>query len=687
MEDVALQKRVELVLERLDRLPSPGVVAIRLFQATASSETALSDVVSILRQDPAMASRVLSLCRRCHRGLAEEVDSLERAVVLLGFQEIRTATLAIEISGIFESAGAEAQMEPLRRHALLVASLSRLIVDRGMDHPPLDPAAAYLAGLLHNLGHLALASAIPAPFGKLVESASLSEHDLDETLQRVIGVDGPLVGGRLASSWGLPRDIRRLLTRKERTETEFGKGLGYVVGLAEDLLRRSGFAPWRSRCSPTSVLDRLREIGLSESDADELTGLAVEAAAEDAVIMGLAHQPSNQILLRTLANANAELERLVHEPTVDPRTTSREMLDLLSEVTPNRGVGAMLVTIRRCLAARKPKLEVRIAWHGDDGWIGVDVDGAHRDLGRRPEGWIPSAIERAKGPDSTRLLIDCEDRDLVDPREMRVLENLLEAAAAHATRTKVDDRIDSAVRRDERRWDVTIQREADHRVAEVTAGAAHEINDPLSVIVGRSQILKGWSGDPSVTSAASEIFEAAQRIAGVVAGLHRHVTAFRIAPREISSGDLLGRCAEEAQRVLVDLGPVEIEDRTGDRSVHLDVRRIVDVVVETCRNALEAQEDAQIRLRASSDAVNDRWILQVEDNGPGFGRMALEHAFDPFFSLKPAGRKAGMGLAVARRVMEAHGGDAFVRNHAQGGGSVVFSFPLVGECAAPRDAA
>ena len=97
--------------------------------------------------------------------------------------------------------------------------------------------------------------------------------------------------------------------------------------------------------------------------------------------------------------------------------------------------------------------------------------------------------------------------------------------------------------------------------------------------------------------------------------------------------------------------------------------------MEACRNASEAQEDVQIRLRGSSDASNSRWDLQVDDDGPGFGRSGLEHAFDPFFSLKPAGRKAGMGLAVARRVMEAHGGSAMVRNHVKGGGSVVFSFP------------
>jgi signal transduction histidine kinase len=76
--------------------------------------------------------------------------------------------------------------------------------------------------------------------------------------------------------------------------------------------------------------------------------------------------------------------------------------------------------------------------------------------------------------------------------------------------------------------------------------------------------------------------------------------------------------------------------------------------------------------------VDGRWTVQVEDDGPGFGREALDHAFQPFFSLKPAGRRAGLGLAIVRRVVEAHGGNVVVRNHSEGGGCLVVSLPLRG---------
>ncbi len=687
MSGEPLQKRVDLVLERLDRLPSPGAVAIRLFQATGSSETALSDVVSILRQDPGMAARVLSMCRRCHLGLAEEVDSLERAVVLLGFQEIRAATLAIEITGILGEADTHGRLEDLRRHSILVASLSRLIVDHSRVVDSIDPGAAYLGGLLHNLGHLALASAIPTPFSKLVDSASLSVEDLDETLLRVVGLDGPGVGGRMALAWGLPKEIERLVSRRVVDDDRPGAGVDEVVECADGLLRRSGFAPWRSRPMATRVVDRLERLGLTESEGDELVARALERASQDATTLGLTEEPPSTLLLKTLSRANAELERLAHQSDSIRRCDDGDILGTLAELRVEAGPEPLIREIHRAIVARHPMAGIRIAWRRGDRWYGRGETDEIVDLGTTPSSWVEGPVRVIVGEHTGCLVISSEEIPAVGDLEHRVLENLVRSAVSVAGRLDASDHRQAAERRSDRRIEARIEREADHRVAEVTAGAAHEINNPLSVVVGRSQILKSWSGDPSVTGSASEIFEAAQRIAGIVAGLHQHATAFDVSPTTVDGDELLQRCAEEAQIRLVGLGPVEIERCSNPVQVDLDVRRTIDLVVEACRNALEAQEDVQIRLRGSSDAANSRWNILIEDNGPGFGRSSLEHAFDPFFSLKPAGRKAGMGLTVARRIMEAQGGSAIVRNHGKGGGSVVFSFPLSEGTVLPRKAA
>ncbi|MHC4793748.1 MAG: HDOD domain-containing protein, partial [Planctomycetota bacterium] len=154
MPNDAVIERIRILTERIDRLPAPGAVAIRLFEVTSSSTAGIDEVVSVLASDPSLASRILSLCRRCNHGLVQEVETLEHAVVLLGFDEIRSAALSIEICGLLGGDPDLAIAVDLRRHAVITAAIARTLTVRLDEINGIEPAAAFLAGLLHDLGHL-----------------------------------------------------------------------------------------------------------------------------------------------------------------------------------------------------------------------------------------------------------------------------------------------------------------------------------------------------------------------------------------------------------------------------------------------------------------------------------------------------------------------------------------------------
>src|SRR6476646_10284020 len=91
------EKRVELILQQLEELPTLPAVALRVLQVTADDTSSATDVVQLIGSDPALTTRILQLTRRADMGARGDIHSIERAVLLLGFDAVRAAVLAVSV--------------------------------------------------------------------------------------------------------------------------------------------------------------------------------------------------------------------------------------------------------------------------------------------------------------------------------------------------------------------------------------------------------------------------------------------------------------------------------------------------------------------------------------------------------------------------------------------------------------
>ena len=101
--------------------------------------------------------------------------------------------------------------------------------------------------------------------------------------------------------------------------------------------------------------------------------------------------------------------------------------------------------------------------------------------------------------------------------------------------------------------------------------------------------------------------------------------------------------------------------------IRVDAAQIAAAVTELLKNAMEASPKEMIRLRVQVDDHDGRLMIEVRDDGRGMSERTLEHAFDPFFSEKEAGRQPGLGLAKARRLVELHAGRVELESSAGSG--------------------
>src|SRR3954451_7077477 len=128
------EKRVELILQQLEELPTLPAVALKVLQATGSDDSAAKDVVQLISSDVALSTRILQLVHRADAGVRGEVNSIDRAVVLLGFDAVRSAVLAVSVFATFAQSPAERKtqhfsVEEFWKHSVAVACCAELLAD------------------------------------------------------------------------------------------------------------------------------------------------------------------------------------------------------------------------------------------------------------------------------------------------------------------------------------------------------------------------------------------------------------------------------------------------------------------------------------------------------------------------------------------------------------------------------
>ncbi|WP_324716262.1 HAMP domain-containing sensor histidine kinase [Carboxydochorda subterranea] len=259
-------------------------------------------------------------------------------------------------------------------------------------------------------------------------------------------------------------------------------------------------------------------------------------------------------------------------------------------------------------------------------------------------------------------------------------------AAAHAGLPETGDeldRLDAAFTTMER----TLERKEQQR-RQLLADIAHELKTPLTVVQANLEAMLD-----DVTPATP------QRIAGIhtqVVLLARLVNDLRdlamaeagelpVHRERVDLADLVEAAADLWRPRFDELHARLTVTRAPSPQVLADPDRIGQVMANLLSNAVRhlPAEGGEVRIRVEPAAGGREVVVSVEDNGPGIPEGSLPHIFDHFFRADLARARStggsGIGLAVVRSVIEAHGGRVFAENRREGGARFTFVLPAAGE--------
>ena len=276
------------LVEDTAALVSPPDVCLRVAELLQSSDTSAADIGEVIIRDPSLTARLLRLVNSSFYGLRAEVDTVSRAIAIIGTQELYSLVLAVSAVKSFSNIpNSLVNMDTFWRHSVYCGLIARAF---GKHCNVLHPERLFVAGLLHDIGSLVLYSRLQEVSRDLLMIADGDEEVLYRAEVEELGFSHAELGEMLLEKWNIPPVLCAAVRHHhEPTLATQGKLEAAVLYIANMLANQSMIGGYceQPNCLSTIDVGALQLVGLGPDDLDEeeVIGQSGLAFADTAAVL------------------------------------------------------------------------------------------------------------------------------------------------------------------------------------------------------------------------------------------------------------------------------------------------------------------------------------------------------------------------------------------------------------------
>ncbi|MEN6384817.1 MAG: HDOD domain-containing protein [Phycisphaerales bacterium] len=642
----------------LYQLETPAVHPDSVIQCIKSVTEYRPALTNLVQTDPAVAIAMFSLCRQSNIEFSFEDSNLEHHINRIPAQKILKTFLNLKT---FDVANLHSQIPiiQLNRISAARAFAARLIARKTNANENLS----FLAALFADIGLLALAELYPKSLARMFEDANGDCLTLLKLEKENLGLTHNVISRQLAQKWLLPQAVADSAwlycsPAAEKLENLANIKIVLTVRLADMLVKNINTGSHIAIPSALSIsVTETAEI--KEKVRNFVSQLNTFDEKQDAIIkqalISLLETPSQQIF--------DEFQNTVWN-AVKPAVSAIEAGGIICNLLCKK-----LNIAKACIYLNAKKDAVKTAdnltefLNFENSPLAQQIGFSNSALKIKLEDIGEIFIETSQNFDFAPLISiisqilsakSAEEYNLSIAQAL--LDNFTSPALPQIQQQQIEPPVEVQPPVQAALPQAAVQSPDEMReiIAEIAAGAAHELNNPLTVISGRAQLLKQQETDETKLLMLNQIAEKTDQAYEIVGQLMNYARPPKPQIRTVSPFIMINNCLEKVNaHYLNEPLDITLDDSIENlNDIEADAEQIAEALAQIIYNSLESYESGNGPVIISgSSQLPDYVQIRVQDQGCGMSEETLQKASEPFYSDKPAGRQRGMGLALAASLL------------------------------------
>ncbi|PID72668.1 MAG: signal transduction protein [Desulfobulbus propionicus] len=232
----------EHYIQQFKKVKTLPHIVTKLAQMINDEDSTLQDFEEVIRLDPALVARLLTLVNSSYFGMSRKVDSISRAVALLGMKNLHNMAVTDAIQSMIDTDAASHTFSPKRlwSHSAAVGICCKMIAERILS---INGDDAYLAGILHDIGLIVLFETAREDFLAIINSLEPGGLTIEQLEQEKLGTDHTQIGYLLVQEWQIAQPLAEAIRDHHNQAKNFPeKSVAAIVQIAEYIVNQVNFS-------------------------------------------------------------------------------------------------------------------------------------------------------------------------------------------------------------------------------------------------------------------------------------------------------------------------------------------------------------------------------------------------------------------------------------------------------------